>query len=602
MSNALEFQINLSGNFSAALEKSNKELQRTEQGAAGSRHELELFEAGVGSLSGGLGGLSFNLSALSKGGSFFTFDLSEGIEKAIELVHRLIEGIVDLGEEMIQAAAGAQDLSLAIELDVGKDGAEQVDKLAASFGNSAFSPKQIKEALLPILEESGNTHSDQWNDLATAATDVATRRNIGVAGAKSALEALNDIELNPQRLRGSLKDLGIKQFDFYKDLGDLRGISAKAAEAMVKSGQIKSDALLNIALHQIQEREGGSLGNATNRGDETLGASLKRLATLKDTLFEGVAKSPGIKSVQHVLDHIQDVMTSGGAGGRLVGGLDRIFGALAAQLTDARIDTVINKVVGFVDYLTSPAGVKAIGDGFEKALNFVENIPTYLGQVVTAVELIGTIWAGSTIVNGFTSLVALLPTLASGAGTLVGALTPLVGTLGAIGFAAGSVYFAFTQINDALKELGGMSHVWDDFKFWVSGTSATANDSVNENSPAWKKARAAGVPAFASGGIVDGPTLALIGEAGPEAVVPLRGRDALNSIGLESSDSAPGAAAARDMARPNTMSVTFAPEFHLAGGNRDDVADQLQDAEQRWRIEFKKILDEAAASYGVSAA
>jgi hypothetical protein len=34
------------------------------------------------------------------------------------------------------------------------------------------------------------------------------------------------------------------------------------------------------------------------------------------------------------------------------------------------------------------------------------------------------------------------------------------------------------------------------------------------------------VPAFAKGGIVTGPTLALIGEAGPEAVVPLTGRNA----------------------------------------------------------------------------
>jgi hypothetical protein len=34
------------------------------------------------------------------------------------------------------------------------------------------------------------------------------------------------------------------------------------------------------------------------------------------------------------------------------------------------------------------------------------------------------------------------------------------------------------------------------------------------------------VPAFAKGGIVSGPTLALIGEAGPEAVVPLSGRNA----------------------------------------------------------------------------
>jgi hypothetical protein len=33
------------------------------------------------------------------------------------------------------------------------------------------------------------------------------------------------------------------------------------------------------------------------------------------------------------------------------------------------------------------------------------------------------------------------------------------------------------------------------------------------------------IPAMAAGGIVTGPTLALIGEAGPEAVVPLSGRN-----------------------------------------------------------------------------
>jgi phage-related minor tail protein len=37
-----------------------------------------------------------------------------------------------------------------------------------------------------------------------------------------------------------------------------------------------------------------------------------------------------------------------------------------------------------------------------------------------------------------------------------------------------------------------------------------------------------GIPALADGGIVTGPTLALIGEAGPEAVVPL---DRMGSMG-----------------------------------------------------------------------
>jgi hypothetical protein len=37
-----------------------------------------------------------------------------------------------------------------------------------------------------------------------------------------------------------------------------------------------------------------------------------------------------------------------------------------------------------------------------------------------------------------------------------------------------------------------------------------------------------GIPAMAAGGIVTGPTLAMIGEAGPEAVIPL---DRMGSMG-----------------------------------------------------------------------
>jgi hypothetical protein len=60
------------------------------------------------------------------------------------------------------------------------------------------------------------------------------------------------------------------------------------------------------------------------------------------------------------------------------------------------------------------------------------------------------------------------------------------------------------------------------------------------------------VPAFAKGGIVTGPTLALIGEAGPEAVVPLSGRNAggLGSqitINVNAGMGADGASIGRDI-------------------------------------------------------
>jgi hypothetical protein len=69
----------------------------------------------------------------------------------------------------------------------------------------------------------------------------------------------------------------------------------------------------------------------------------------------------------------------------------------------------------------------------------------------------------------------------------------------------------------------------------VSGVSAKskakpkASGSKKPTTPAVSQGllnKLAKIPAMAAGGIVTGPTLALIGEAGPEAVVPLSGRNA----------------------------------------------------------------------------
>ena len=240
---ALEFTINLKGDFAGALNKGNKELGETEKRARKAGKEVEFFEAEAGKLNQTVGGLGINLSAIAKGGSLFTFDMAEGAAVVLEVFKKIGEvalevgeKILDIGKDMLKVAGDAQELNLAVKLDVGQEGAEKVDKLAESFRDSAFNPKAIKEALLPILEESGTGHEDQWNDLATAATDVATRRKTGIEGAKTALGALNDIELNPQRLRGSLKELGIKQVDFYKDLGDLLHITSEAAQKQTQAG------------------------------------------------------------------------------------------------------------------------------------------------------------------------------------------------------------------------------------------------------------------------------------------------------------------------------------------------------------------------------
>lgn len=529
---SLDFTINLKGDFAGALQKGNKELGETEKRAHGAGKEMEFFEGELGKVQAGA--LSLNFNALKEGGTFFKFDLAEGARMAYEAISKVVEGVIDLGKEIIKTAADAEDLNLAVKLDVGEADAEGVDKLAESFKSSRFSPKVIKEALLPILEESGSAHKDQWDDLATAATDVATRRKTGVAGAKEALQALNEIELNPQRLRGSLKSLGIKQLEFYKDLGGLLGISAQQAEAQTKAGKVKSQTLLSVALNQIAQREGGALGNATNEGSKTLGASIERLANLKENLFERLAGGKGMGAIQSAVDTFVETM-QGPVGTDLVNTIDNafvtLFGDMSGPEGAKKLEGVIVEVTG---------DVKDMVNWFRGAWPDIkagaEGVWDVLKEIGREVKM---------IVDGWREIHGFYKDLKSGR--------------------------ILKDIDDTLHgDIGGI-----------------ANGAVNDNSPQWKKDKAAAgeLPAFADGGVVRGPTIALIGENGPEAVVPL-GR----SFGSmpETTGGAGGFGG---------MNVTYAPQFSF-GGAGHDVRGQIENFEQMHRAEMKKLVDEIRAAVG----
>ena len=88
--------------------------------------------------------------------------------------------------------------------------------------------------------------------------------------------------------------------------------------------------------------------------------------------------------------------------------------------------------------------------------------------------------------------------------------------------------------------------------------------------------QAANVPAMASGGIVDKPTLAMIGEAGPEAVIPLSQAHGLGGGG----------------GMGGTMNVQFSPVINVtASGGQGDVQAQVQAAMAQAQLDFRRELE-----------
>lgn len=559
---SLEFQINLSGNFASALSEAGGELGKTEGQTKKAQESLENFDKELHRVEEQLKRIKANpeqfaelmkaqheLNEATKegreGAEGFRHKLFEWVEigkEAYEVIEGLVDKVVDLGKEMVETAGKTQDLNLAVKLDVGEEGLEKVNELTESFKGTRFAPAELKKALLPILEESGDEHNEQWDDLVTAATDVATRRDTGASGAVSALEALRSIEIMPQKVRGALKELGIKQKDFYSDLGDLLGISESAAEKEVKAGKIKADTLLNVALHQIAEREGGALGNATNEGSKTLGASLERLAHLKENLFEGIADSPGMQAIQGFLDNFITTM-EGPIGQDLVAKISSAFETLFGDLSGPEGLQKLGAEIGDVAH-----GVESMIDSFKEAWPAIKD---GAGDVWTVLKGIGE--TVGLIVKGWAEIIKLAHEADSGK--------------------------LYQDTGEAL--LGVHAEATGN-----TPKNMTWDESIQGYRPGAPEVPA-DIPAFAAGGIVSGPTLALIGESGPEAVIPLRGdggaRGALNALAFGGGDE-----------RSSGHVITIGDIIvHVAGGNNPQESGQLSG--EAVREELKKFIQEIAA-------
>ena len=135
----------------------------------------------------------------------------------------------------------------------------------------------------------------------------------------------------------------------------------------------------------------------------------------------------------------------------------------------------------------------------------------------------GVVALGKGVVNGFVSMIELVGGLLSG----------FVTTVGSIG---SSIVDFFIGIPGAIGD-----GLWAGFKGVFNGLVGIYNDFAEMMSfeiPDWvplvggKEFKLPQIPLLAKGGIVNSPTLAMIGEDGPEAVVPLNRKNNPTGIGL----------------------------------------------------------------------
>ena len=298
----------------------------------------------------------------------------------------------------------------------------------------------------------------------------AMSRASGVADTdyRKALEAL---------VRGT-KDVGIamKDMTLVMDISTATGMdSASVADALAKAYQGNFKALRSLSpemstmikegasLNEVMDVLGGTFGGATAKSAETAAGKMK---ILKNSIGEtkesiGAALLPVLEAVLPVLNKFaawaQDNPKAFLA-------IAAAIGAVAAAIVVTNIAMALNP------FSLIAAGIALLVVALVAAYNKFE-------------------W------------------FRDGINTIVNSIT---------GFFEGMVNSAITAVNLIIKAYNSIPILPN-----IPEAPKLSIPTLGANEAPRPAAGRMGIPRFAEGGIVTGPTLALIGEAGPEAVVPL---------------------------------------------------------------------------------
>ena len=409
---------------------------------------------------------------------------AKGTQKAIKEFQSL-EGASAKAQFAIKkaalpAAAAVAGLGLAL---VGatkaamEDQAEQVQLALALQNVTGATDAQVKASEDMISKMS----------LASGVADSELRPALAslVRGTKDIEEANRALALAQDISAGSGKDLATVSDALAKAYGgNMKGLAALSPEikAMIKDG---------ASLEDVMNVLGGSFGGASEAAANTAEGGMKRLgialAETKESI--GAALIPVVEALlPHLIafgawaqEHTKVFLIVAGA----IGGIAvTILTLNAAMKVYAAAQMIVNGVVAIFNALLLANPVTLV---ILAIVAFIAILAALYFKFETVRKIVDTVFdamlaGGKAVFNGLTTY--------------------------------------FTGVFNIYKALfNGIAKLWNntigklafEFPSWVPGLGGKGFDVPD-------------IPYLAEGGIVTGPTLAMIGERGPEAVIPLSGR------------------------------------------------------------------------------
>lgn len=402
------------------------------------------------------------------------------------------------------------------------------------------------------LKNNGTSHEEYASQIQTA-VNAQEKLGFNSADTESALATLTTSLKDPKL---ALKDLGLAtDLARYKNI-DLT--TASLAVAKAQEGNLKPLKQLGI---DLPVAAGGALKleKANNKLQDAQDKLQQVMADPKHTVKQLTDAQDKLSAAQ------KKVNDTSSAGTEIMAGLTSAIGgqALAASETfggkmDAlkvSVENSLTKIgmalmptlITLADYIEKNVvpmvkdfadGLGGVSDSSDGAISSAQNFGTEIRNIVKFISDNATVFKvfGESIAAAF-----LVGKAASAASALVGALKLIQGAFATTTVTAAITAEAEAAATGGVSLLAAAPAMLALAAFFATGMFAMPGgpDKMTSKEKAAAGIRGPGiavpkrsadhVPMLASGGIVNSPTLAMIGEAGPEAVIPLSKMNAMGS-------------------------------------------------------------------------
>lgn len=394
-----------------------------------------------------------------------------------------------------------------------------LDNLKLGYGGTRGEMERlIKDAsgMTDEMNELGVTVDATSMDFGNMVKAIAVvQKHMGIAGT-TINEAYNTIEGSQKMLKASISDFLRGLADPTADLGQLFDNLTDSALAFGKN------------IFEMLKRLLPNISTAIKKLGDFLGENLPGIIQdvvpiLIETIID-VADSL-ISYAPQIVDALIKVST-------------QIIISLAQKLPDI-LSTVVTAILGIVNVLLQPENLLLITQAFFELLlgivraipqiivAFNEAMPALLDTIIemlTSTEFYEMLFKAAVLL--FMAIVEALPQIL---GSLIEAWKKIFGKLWEITKGLFQDFAANFGKGISNAIIGGLNKMLDFVQNTINAPINAINgalDAINQipgvSIQHINQLQLARIPMLASGGLITGPTTALIGEAGPEAVIPLQ--------------------------------------------------------------------------------